>query len=627
MKKHAERWLVLLAIALLGAQLPACESATDAGAGGDGDSDTDTDTDTTTCEDGATECQPDGFYTCEDGAWTLTEECTGDTPACDEVLGCVACVPGAAYCNGDDVWMCDDDGSAGTYVETCGDGDTCVGGVCTSACEAAAGGKSYMGCDFLAVTTTNSLLSSSFDSDFAVIVGNPGTTSANVTVTKGGAVVATDTVTPGSSKAIQLPFVTELKNAAETVLITDGAYEVESDVPVVAYQYNPLHFQAGDTDFSYTNDASLLLPVHTLTGNYMASTWPTWGNGSWTKALGVVTGSWSGWSPGFVAIAGTEDGTQVTITSATYSQGGAITALGPGESAIATLNRGDVLQVLSQVPADSTDVNFCASMGWQEDTDGTCPPTMVAECDAYCSVTDGDLTGTMVNATKPVAVFAGHNCTFMPYNAWACDHLEEMMFPLETWGNDFIMTAPEHPQGTGVVPTMYRVLAQEDGTTVTFVPEDVYGNTTLNKGEFLEFQTDQDFRVSSGEKQIYVTQTMMGEDYFTSSDSGDPAMGSGIPVFQSRSVYTFLTPDTYTYNFVNIIAPEGSTVTLDGAAVSGWTSIGSSGYQVARVPLSPGSHLATSEGDVGFGITTYGYAPYTSYLLPGGMNIEEFVVE
>ena len=181
----------------------------------------------------------------------------------------------------------------------------------------------------------------------------------------------------------------------------------------------------------------------------------------------------------------------------------------------------------------------------------------------------------------------------VPFDRMACDHLEEMMFPLETWGNDFVMTAPSHPQGTGVVPTMYRVLAMAPGTTVAFEPA-VHPTTALGAGELLQFESDQDFRITSGDEQIYVTQTMMGQDYFTSSDSGDPAMGSGVPVFQARSVYTFLTPDTYTYNFVNIVAPDGATVLLDDAAVGGWTTIGSSGYKVARVPLLPGSHLAAA---------------------------------
>ena len=32
-------------------------------------------------------------------------------------------------------------------------------------------------------------------------------------------------------------------------------------------------------------------------------------------------------------------------------------------------------------------------------------------------------------------------------------------------------------------------------------------------------------------------------------------------------------------------------------------------------------------GDEGFGITSYGHAPYASYLFPGGMNVEELVIE
>jgi hypothetical protein len=32
------------------------------------------------------------------------------------------------------------------------------------------------------------------------------------------------------------------------------------------------------------------------------------------------------------------------------------------------------------------------------------------------------------------------------------------------------------------------------------------------------------------------------------------------------------------------------------------------------------THLIESADEVGFGITTYGYAPYPSYLHPGGMN-------
>jgi hypothetical protein len=463
-----------------------------------------------------------------------------------------------------------------------------------------------------------------FDNDFAVIVGNPeGQSTAEITVSRGGSEVATASVAPGDTAAITLPLVPALKNAEQSTVVPDGAYEIRSNVPVVAYQYNPLHFEMSST-FSYTNDASLLLPEHTLTGNYMVSTWPTWGHGTWQMPLAAVIGEWDWWYPGFVAVAAVEDGTEVTITSSTYTEGGTPVALAPGESATVSLDRGDVVQVYSQRPENSSEISFCEDNGWLQSNEGNCPPVgPLVPCDAYCWCTDGDLTGTVVESSKPLAVFAGHMCTFMPYDSWACDHLEEMMFPLETWGTQAVMSAPMHPNGSWVVPTLYRVLARNDGTEVTFSPS-VHGDVTLNAGEHLEFQTEIDFMVEASD-QIYVTQAMMGQDFFVESDSGDPAMGSGVPLFQARGTYTFLTPDTYTSNFLNVIAPHGTTVTLDGAPITEWNWIGVTDYSVARVPLNPGAHRAESEGDVGFGITTYGYASYTSYLYPGGMNLDSFL--
>ena len=96
-------------------------------------------------------------------------------------------------------------------------------------------------------------------------------------------------------------------------------------------------------------------------------------------------------------------------------------------------------------------------------------------------------------------------------------------------------------------------------------------------------------------------------------------MGSGIPWLQVRSEYDFLTPSTFTENWVNVVAPSGGQVLLDGSPISGFQAIGSTGYDVARVALSPGAHHIASAG-TGFGITAYGYASYTSYLYPGGLN-------
>jgi hypothetical protein len=570
------------------------------------------------CEpEGVTSCLANTFVECSGGNWSEVETCSDDAPICDPDLGCLTCNPGRDTCDGNDVVACNDAGTAFTFVRTCEPGTTCLAGDCVDACDLARQRLSYLGCEFLASTTSNSLLSGTFDSDFGIAIGNPGENGgpAEITVMRGGAVVTTASVPPGTTAAITLPYVAELKNATESVTVVDGAYEITSTQPVAAYQYNPLHFDIGGTP-SYTNDASLLLPEHTLTGSYMVGTWPTWGKGSWVDLFGS-SGNWDTFYPGFVTVVGTADNTTVTFASNTTTSPGNPGALGPGGSTSITLNRGDVVQIFSQAPDNPSDPDFCRSQGGIQTDIGTCPPTFTSSCDSYCSFLPGDLTGSTILADAPVAVFAGHMCTFMPASAWACDHLEEMMFPTETWGTLVVMTAPAHPSGSGVADAMYRVVALDDATDLTFNPA-IAGPATLGAGEHLEFRTNQDFTVQ-GSGKIYVIQAMLGEDELLAG-SGDPAMGSGIPRSQFRDAYDFLTPDTYTSNWLNVVAPTGTEILLDGAAVTGWAPVFGAGFDVARVAIPAGSHEIHSSGGERFGITSYGYANYTSYLYPGGMN-------
>ena len=55
----------------------------------------------------------------------------------------------------------------------------------------------------------------------------------------------------------------------------------------------------------------------------------------------------------------------------------------------------------------------------------------------YACQTDAahDLTGSIINADQPVAVFGGHDCAYVPYDQAACDHLEEQLLPNETLGH------------------------------------------------------------------------------------------------------------------------------------------------------------------------------------------------
>jgi hypothetical protein len=107
------------------------------------------------------------------------------------------------------------------------------------------------------------------------------------------------------------------------------------------------------------------------------------------------------------------------------------------------------------------------------------------------------------------------------------------------------------------------------------------------------------------------------------SVAGDPSMSLAIPTAQFRTHYVFLASSTYDSNFVNVIAPSGTSVTLDGAAVSAseFIAIGSSGFSVARHELGATDfhEIASSSA---FGIVVYGYGKDTSYMYPGGLDLK-----
>lgn len=610
--------LLLLATLLLSACMTGGRGGRGGGGSGDDDDDSaasddddsspgDDDDDDTPCVEGTTTCEGVDWQECVDSAWETQEVCVPPTPLCDDALGCLACTPNQLACDGDDVIQCDGGGLQWDYVETCPPNAPCVGGVCQDRCAQAAATYSYLGCEFLAVSTSN-VLSPTFDNNFAVVVGNPSNAAgtADVTVSRGGSVVNVASVSPGQTQAITLPMVYGLKDATGSETVAGGAYEITSTLPVAAYQYNPLDYSIGGTS-SYSNDASLLLPEHALGTEYLLQSWPGFGVGQGSGS-GV---SWIAFYGGFAAVAATADNTTVDFTFSTDVQAGSIGPWSGGQSTSVTLQRGDVVQIISAVPNTFGGSTACSSLGWTQTTGYN------TFGDLYTYCTGDDLTGTQISADQRVAVFGGHQCSFVPYDAWACDHLEEMAFPTATWGTTAVMSAPRMPSASGVAPSRYRVLAESSGTVITFTPA-VTSDVTLSAGEVYEFETNQDFEVQ-GSARFSIVQALLSQDALGGS-AGDPALGTGIPWIQVRARYDFLTPSTFVENWVNVVATTGTTVRLDGVSISGWQEITGTTYSVARVSVSAGSHSMESDDGSGFGITTYGYAPYTSYLYPGGLN-------
>ena len=418
-------------------------------------------------------CNPDG----SEGAM---QACADTGRTCTNGLGCTVCRPSAGACNGNTVQRCRADGSGYDDFEVCDPaaGQACdaATGSCVSPCEAAAATNSYIGCEYWPVATMNAGLDRATFS-FAVVVSNPQTVPATVTVTRGGAPVANATVPAGAVQTIMLPWVEALQTSTASGLIAGGAYRLVSNLPVTVYQFNPLEFQSGATS-SYTNDASLLLPTHVLTPNYVVTSRPAMVteivDPGFPPIIPPSTDRIE--SPGYFSVYAAEGGTttvNMTFSADVVASGdGRVRAFRRGETGSFMLSQGDVLQIATATPPT------CDRSGGHDNDGGV---------DIYyCAVgPQYDLTGTEIRASAKVGVIAGHNCAFVPSNRWACDHLEEHLFPEEAWGVEAIVSVTQPLRGE---PNVIRILSGRDGNSITFDPASVHAPVTLGRGQYLEFE-------------------------------------------------------------------------------------------------------------------------------------------
>ncbi len=578
------------------------------------------------CEEGAQRCTEDLLERCVEGLFTPLMRCTGTTPWCSPELGCYTCQAGSTFCDGDDVRECGTDGTPGDVLEACAEQPHgfCAAGHCTTPCEQAALARSYLGCEYTPTPVINYWLSLTFAMDFGVVVHNPQDVTAHVTITRGEDRWEQD-VNGGQNAVFRLPIDTGLLHPTEfrSLQQPNGAYHLVSDLPIAAYQFHPLDYDLSTAEYntySYTNDAALLLPAHVLTGNYLVMARAT--SGVDDDGMGLVM------SPGFVTVVAGQDDTHVEVQTSCYVQAGftatePIAALSPGDVGVFTLKAGDALQLLSGVPDPAT------CMGGTLVTDDCNGWDNYTTCD-YCDQGPAyDLTGTRITASAPVAVFAGHTCAFVPFDKWACDHLEEQLFPLETWGKEFVVGITEPQSPAGPEPNVVRILAGADDTVVTLSPppEGQDATALLHEGQWLEFEAAQHVHVSATGP-ILVGQFLVGQNYNTPDLDldGDPAFAVQVPVAQYRRSYDFLAPETFPENFVNIIKPVGEqspVVRLDGAPVpeaAFSAPVGTSVFGVARLPIDGTFHRI--EADEPVGILVYGFARYTSYLYPGGLDLK-----
>jgi hypothetical protein len=620
--------------ALLAACGPSAPATADASPGVDGA--------TGTCTGSQTRCFGNNFQTCQNGHYVDQQVCTED---CSDTLGCVACNPSQGQvCVGDEVHTCNTDGSIGGLVRTCAAGE-CVAGSCQDPCGQAAANRSYIGCEYWPVDLDNAvevldvaggeyctgstgnltlnvcyydymglyqyvLGTCSADepceyvdeladtptcqsesvcvldaqhSPFAIVVSNPdASASASVTLSNAGGQTYTTSVGPGAVTTIYPQSNGFADQSIDGSSQSAKAYKLVSDRPIVAYQFNPLNNTG-----VFSNDGSLLLPQHTFDVEYFAATYPTLARRPYAHDYS-----------GYVTIVASAPGsTSVTVSPSCAIRPNGSFAAFSGDKTF-TLNQFDVLNLEA--------------------------------------VSGGDLTGTYVNATQPVGVYGGHEATVLSSQAESpccADHLEDQLFPMSTWGWNYVVahSAPRAVDGVTVNdPELVRIVAQRSGTTVSISPSGSCG--TLNAGQHCDIWIGSDTVISSDEDHPillghYLT-SIIATGATDATHAGDPSLAYAVPVEQYRESYTFLVPKDYTDNYVSIVAPASANVTLDGTDVSAdMTTVSGGAYKAVYKSLgsSEGQHTVTCPESCG--IEVYGWSDAVSYLFAGGLDLNQIVVD
>ena len=232
-------------------------------------------------------------------------------------------------------------------------------------------------------------------------------------------------------------------------------FRIEANDEVTVYALNQARF---------TSDAHLVLPVPALGREYVVMSYTSDGGG-----LPFFGNSAGNDTPSQFAVVAVEDNTDVTITrtAPTY----------PSQSTVTQtirLQRGE---------------------------------SYLLQADTRLESGRGDLTGSRVKSTKPVAVFGSHQRALLPIqfksNLSSRDHLVEQMPPLETWGKSVFIVPHAQPTVQAIAGSdIYRVLAAYDNTRVLLNGQPL---TTLNAGQFYEAPLTQEGWLTANE-QILVAQ-------------------------------------------------------------------------------------------------------------------------
>jgi hypothetical protein len=575
--------------------------------------------------------RPRGFV---DGAGPAVEDAGAGAP--DATLGGPTLPCAAVHCSSDLHYVLDCHESV---VLTCPPDQGCANGGCVAACESARANRTTIGCEFYAVNpdapapaaggcyamfvantwSRDVAIGADYDGkklDVASIARIPKPGGLTYAPLPGGVLPAGQVAVLFLARFNLFPFplpppwdllhfdcpdgIAPAITTSDSAVHGTGrgqAFHVTTSAPTVAYDMFP--YGGGQ---SAATSATLLLPTSAWDGNYIAVN---------AYRAGAVE-SKPGRQQPLLDLVAMQDATKVTINPTTDIAGVPPSLLSPGVDAAQkgvphtyTLGRGEVLQIAE----------------------------------------DEELTGSPVQADKPIGVWGGHMALTIPVDRLAEDTAHQQLPPIRALGHEYVAVRHKNRVEGKEESPPWRFVGVVDGTTLTYDPAAPPGAPAqLALGQIAEFAHPGPFVVRSQDDAhpFYVASYMTGasevgpratDDPRTGDARGDPEFVNVVPPAEYLASYVFFTDPTYPETSLVVVrtrlASGFKEVTLDCAgSLGGWTSVGSSGrYEYTRVDLVRGNFERQGACDNGrhemrseapFGVTVWGWGSAASGVQPNG---------
>jgi len=520
----------------------------------------------------------------------------------------------------------------GEVIAECGVGEGCGIGKCVDACTSAALSKGSVGCSFYTVPPDDGNYGAG--ACYASMVANTWDVPVNLRAEYGGQpldisksiytverssteeptyTLLTGPLPPGQVAVIFLAQA-EVPTGQDATFCPKGtlpalkadpirhgttktkAFHLIADAPVAAYSIFPY---GGASSFYPT--ATLLLPEASWDTNYIAISTAKFGNPD-SSSLDRRT----------LQIIASEDDTKIFMRpTVDISEGENVAPGVTGEVVTWTIGKGEVLQITQNTSTS----------------------------------------GSPIVASKPVGVFGGSPCSFLPAGTPYCDLTQQQISPFAQWGTSYALV-PFKPRieavtGTPRETVPWMLVGAVDGTVLTYDPSKPPGAPEkLTAGQLAVFETDMLVTVKSQDHKhpfhasVYMTGSTHGGGHLGGNRTlGDPDFVNIAPSDQFLDRYVFFTDFTYPETSLTLVRRKirGVFKPVNLACtgeVTGWKPLGNAGeFEYAWVSLTRGfmpqtfgasscgygRHEATSEGP--FSVTVWGIGKDASYGYAGGLGV------